>query len=144
MKRDDECKAVKSKDVKEEEVARVPIAFAMVKLMQTLPTTVMDVNLPGYVHPVNVNIVVRPVNVSLSVCVRFWECAQYIINSVCVDSILMKMCVLLRNRFQEIRDVARNTLIKIIETLGVKYLQYLLKEMKSILVKGYQVNTTAE
>lgn len=144
MKRDDECKAVKSKDVKEEEVARVPIAFAMVKLMQTLPTTVMDVNLPGYVHPVNVNIVVRPVNVSLSVCVRVWECAQYIINSVCVDSILMKMCVLLRNRFQEIRDVARNTLIKIIETLGVKYLQYLLKEMKSILVKGYQVNTTAE
>lgn len=125
-------------------MARVPIAFAMVKLMQTLPTTVMDVNLPGYVHPVNVNIVVRPVNVSLSVCVRFWECAQYIINSVCVDSILMKMCVLLRNRFQEIRDVARNTLIKIIETLGVKYLQYLLKEMKSILVKGYQVNTTAE
>uniref|UniRef100_A0A673WAK9 UTP20 small subunit processome component n=1 Tax=Salmo trutta TaxID=8032 RepID=A0A673WAK9_SALTR len=97
VKRDDECKAVKSKDVKEEEVARVPIAFAMVKLMQTLPTTVMDVNLPG---------------------------------------ILMKMCVLLRNRFQEIRDVARNTLIKIIETLGVKYLQYLLKEMKSILVKA--------
>ncbi|CAB1345772.1 unnamed protein product [Coregonus sp. 'balchen'] len=100
VKRDEECKAVKSKDVKEEEVARVPIAFAMVKLMQTLPTTVMDVNLPG---------------------------------------ILMKMCVLLRNRFQEIRDVARNTLIKIIETLGVKYLQYLLKEMKSILVKGYQI-----
>uniref|UniRef100_A0A4W5MI71 UTP20 small subunit processome component n=1 Tax=Hucho hucho TaxID=62062 RepID=A0A4W5MI71_9TELE len=101
VKRDEECKAVKSKDVKEEEVARVPIAFAMVKLMQTLPTTVMDVNLPG---------------------------------------ILMKMCVLLRNRFQEIRDVARNTLIKIVETLGVKYLQYLLKEMKSILVKGYQVH----
>uniref|UniRef100_A0A8C7G581 UTP20 small subunit processome component n=1 Tax=Oncorhynchus kisutch TaxID=8019 RepID=A0A8C7G581_ONCKI len=101
VKRDEECKAVKSKDVKEEEVARVPIAFAMVKLMQTLPSTVMDVNLPG---------------------------------------ILMKMCVLLRNRFQEIRDVARNTLIKIVETLGVKYLQYLLKEMKSILVKGYQVH----
>uniref|UniRef100_A0A4W5L4R2 UTP20 small subunit processome component n=1 Tax=Hucho hucho TaxID=62062 RepID=A0A4W5L4R2_9TELE len=97
VKRDEECKAVKSKDVKEEEVARVPIAFAMVKLMQTLPTTVMDVNLPG---------------------------------------ILMKMCVLLRNRFQEIRDVARNTLIKIVETLGVKYLHHLLKEMKSILVKA--------
>ncbi|KAJ8006735.1 hypothetical protein DPEC_G00110300 [Dallia pectoralis] len=101
VKRDDECKAVKSKDVKEEEVSRVPIAFAMVKLMQTLPTTVMDSFLPG---------------------------------------ILMKLCVHLRNRFQEVRDVARNTLIKIIETLGVKYLQYLLKEMKSILVKGYQVH----
>uniref|UniRef100_A0A6Q2ZBS3 UTP20 small subunit processome component n=1 Tax=Esox lucius TaxID=8010 RepID=A0A6Q2ZBS3_ESOLU len=101
VKRDEECKAVKSKDVKEEEVSRVPIAFAMVKLMQSLPTAVMDSNLPG---------------------------------------IVMKLCVHLRNRFQEIRDVARNTLIKIIETLGVKYLQYLLKEMKSILVKGYQVH----
>lgn len=54
-------------------------------------------------------------------------------------SILIKVCVLLRNRFQEIRDVARGTLVKIIETLGFRYLQYLLKEMQSVLVKGYQV-----
>ena len=53
--------------------------------------------------------------------------------------ILIKVCVLLRNRFQEIRDVARGTLVKIIETLGYRYLQYLLKEMQSVLVKGYQV-----
>lgn len=39
---------MKSKDVKEEEVVRVPIAFAMVKLMQTLPPHIMEVNLPGY------------------------------------------------------------------------------------------------
>ncbi|KAM6984775.1 small subunit processome component 20 homolog [Aplochiton taeniatus] len=101
VKRDEEHKAVKSKEVKEEEVARVPIAFAMVKLMQSLPQEVMEANLPG---------------------------------------ILLKVCVLLRNRFQEIRDVARNTLIKIIETLGCRYLQYLLKEMHSVLVKGYQVH----
>lgn len=54
-------------------------------------------------------------------------------------SILIKVCVLLRNRFQEIRDVARGTLVKIIETLGYRYLHYLLKEMQSVLVKGYQV-----
>ncbi|KAA8580001.1 hypothetical protein FQN60_005536 [Etheostoma spectabile] len=78
IKRDDEHKAVKSKDVKDEEVARIPIAFAMIKLMQ--------------------------------------------------------------NRFQEIRDVARGTLVKIIETLGCKYLQYLLKEMQGLLAKGYQVH----
>lgn len=53
--------------------------------------------------------------------------------------ILIKVCVLLRNRFQEIRDVARSTLVKIIETLGCRYLQYLLKEMQGVLVKGYQV-----
>lgn len=63
-------------------------------------------------------------------------------NKFCVSSsILIKVCVLLRNRFQEIRDVARGTLVKIIETLGCRYLQYLLKEMQSVLVKGYQVGT---
>ncbi|XP_077399499.1 small subunit processome component 20 homolog [Vanacampus margaritifer] len=101
VKRDDEHKAVKSKEAKEEEVARIPIAFAMVKLMQTLPSHVMEVNLPG---------------------------------------ILIKVCVILRNRFQEVRDVARGTLVKIIETLGYRYLWYLLKEMQGILVKGYQVH----
>lgn len=35
--------------------------------------------------------------------------------------------------------MARGTLVKITETLGIRYLQYLLKEMQSILVKGYQV-----
>uniref|UniRef100_A0A3Q1ECN8 UTP20 small subunit processome component n=1 Tax=Acanthochromis polyacanthus TaxID=80966 RepID=A0A3Q1ECN8_9TELE len=101
VKRDEEHKAVKSKDVKDEEVVRIPIAFAMVKLMQTLPPHVMEANLPG---------------------------------------ILIKVCVLLRNRFQEIRDVARGTLVKIIETLGCRYLHYLLKEMQGVLVKGYQVH----
>ncbi|XP_032360543.1 small subunit processome component 20 homolog isoform X1 [Etheostoma spectabile] len=101
IKRDDEHKAVKSKDVKDEEVARIPIAFAMIKLMQSLPIHIMEANLPG---------------------------------------ILIKVCVVLRNRFQEIRDVARGTLVKIIETLGCKYLQYLLKEMQGLLAKGYQVH----
>ncbi|XP_056878552.1 small subunit processome component 20 homolog [Takifugu flavidus] len=101
VQRDEEHKAVKSKDVKEEEVGRIPIAFAMVKLMQTLPPHIMEANLPG---------------------------------------ILIKVCVLLRNRFQEVRDVVRGTLVKITETLGIRYLQYLLKEMQSVLVKGYQVH----
>lgn len=52
------------------------------------------------------------------------------------------MCVHLKSRFQEIRDVARTTLIKIIEALGHHYLHYLLREMQGVLVKGYQVKTT--
>lgn len=40
---------MKSKDVKDEEVLRIPVAFAMVKLMQTLPPHIMEANLPGYV-----------------------------------------------------------------------------------------------
>ncbi|XP_017158268.1 small subunit processome component 20 homolog isoform X1 [Poecilia reticulata] len=101
VKRDEEHKAVRSKDVKDEEVVRIPIAFAMVKLMQTLPPHIMEANLPG---------------------------------------ILIKVCVLLRNRFQEIRDVARGTLVNIMQTLGCRYLQYLLKEMQGVLVKGYQLH----
>lgn len=48
MTRDEEHKSIKSKAVKEEEVVRIPIAFAMVKLMQTLPPHIMEGNLPGY------------------------------------------------------------------------------------------------
>ncbi|XP_051886024.1 small subunit processome component 20 homolog isoform X2 [Pristis pectinata] len=101
VKRDDQHKLVKSKLVNDEELVRIPIAFAMVKLMQTLPKEVMENNLP---------------------------------------SILIKVCILLQNRAQEIRDVARNTLTKIIETLGPRYLLYLLKEMQSALTKGFQVH----
>ncbi|KAI5213125.1 small subunit processome component 20 homolog [Manis pentadactyla] len=100
-KREEEHKLIKSKVVNDEEVARVPLAFAMVKLMQSLPQEVMEANLP---------------------------------------SILLKVCALLKNRAQEIRDIARNTLAKIIEDLGVHYLQYVLKELQSTLVRGYQVH----
>ncbi|XP_072511808.1 small subunit processome component 20 homolog [Notamacropus eugenii] len=101
MKREEEHKLIKSKVVNDEEIVRIPLAFAMVRLMQSLPQEVMEANLP---------------------------------------SILLKVCTLLRNRAQEIRDVARNTLTKIIETLGVRYLQYILKELQTTLVRGYQVH----
>ncbi|NXL92133.1 UTP20 protein, partial [Alectura lathami] len=101
VKRDEEHKLVKSNAVNDDEVVRVPLAFAMVRVMQCLPQEVMEANLP---------------------------------------SILLKVCSFLRNRFQEIRDVARNTLIKIMEVLGVQYLLYILKEMQSTLVHGYQLH----
>ncbi|KAM4881703.1 small subunit processome component 20 homolog [Thomomys bottae] len=100
-KREEEHKLVKSKVVNDEEVVRVPLAFAMVKLMHSLPQEVMESNLP---------------------------------------SILLKVCVLLKNRAQEIRDIARSTLSKIIEDLGVHFLQYVLKELQTTLVRGYQVH----
>ncbi|XP_045409087.1 small subunit processome component 20 homolog [Lemur catta] len=100
-KREEEHKLIKSKVVNDEEVVRVPLAFAMVKLMQSLPPEVMEANLP---------------------------------------SILLKVCALLKNRAQEIRDIARSTLAKIIEDLGVHFLQYVLKELQTTLVRGYQVH----
>ena len=59
---------MKSKEVKEEEVVRVPIAFAMVKLMQTLPTDVMESHLPGYGVCVRVCVCVR-----VHACCCGWE-----------------------------------------------------------------------
>ncbi|XP_053937766.1 small subunit processome component 20 homolog [Cuculus canorus] len=101
VKRDDEHKLVKSNVVNDDEVVRIPLAFAMVRMMQCLPQEVMEANLP---------------------------------------SILLKVCTFLRNRFQEIRDIARNTLTKIMEVLGVRYFLYILKEMQSTLVHGYQLH----
>uniref|UniRef100_A0A8C2Y8I8 UTP20 small subunit processome component n=1 Tax=Coturnix japonica TaxID=93934 RepID=A0A8C2Y8I8_COTJA len=101
VKRDEEHKLVKSNVVNDDEVVRVPLAFAMVRVMQCLPQEVMEANLP---------------------------------------SILLKVCSFLRNRFQEIRDVARNALTKIMEVLGVQYLLYVLKEMQSTLTHGYQLH----
>lgn len=45
---------MKSKAVNEEEVVRVPLAFAMVKLMESLPQDVMEGNLPRYSPLVNI------------------------------------------------------------------------------------------
>uniref|UniRef100_A0A8C4U3G8 UTP20 small subunit processome component n=1 Tax=Falco tinnunculus TaxID=100819 RepID=A0A8C4U3G8_FALTI len=101
VKRDEEHKLVKSNVVNDDEVVRVPLAFAMVRMMQCLPQDVMEANLP---------------------------------------SILLKVCTFLRNRFQEIRDIARNTLTKIMEVLGVQYFLYILKELQSTLVHGYQLH----
>lgn len=59
-----------------------------------------------------------------------------------LPSILLKVCALLKNRAQEIRDIARSTLAKIIEDLGVHFLQYVLKELQTTLVRGYQVKAS--
>lgn len=46
VKRDEEHKLVKSNVVNDDEVVRVPLAFAMVRMMQCLPQEVMEANLP--------------------------------------------------------------------------------------------------
>ena len=50
--------------------------------------------------------------------------------------------MLLRNRYEEVREVVRGTLVKIMETLGPRYMLYLLQEMQSVLNRGYQVTHT--
>jgi len=85
----------------DEEILRVPLALAMVKLLQQLPGDTIDHNLPG---------------------------------------ILLKVCRFLASRAKDIRVSARNTLTKIIQSLGPAYFGYVITEMRSALKRGYQLH----
>ncbi|KMR04659.1 small subunit processome component 20-like protein [Lasius niger] len=88
-------------ETEEDDLLRVPIAVALVKLLQKMPGNLLDANLPG---------------------------------------IFMKLCTFLKSRLESIRRTTRETLQKIMITLGPKYLHHLLKEMNTLLTKGFQVH----
>ncbi|XP_029678623.1 small subunit processome component 20 homolog [Formica exsecta] len=88
-------------ETEEDDLLRVPIAVALVKLLQRMPGSLLDANLPG---------------------------------------IFMKLCTFLKSRMESIRRTTRETLQKIMITLGPKYLHHLLKEMNTLLTKGFQVH----
>ncbi|CAH1799075.1 unnamed protein product [Owenia fusiformis] len=90
-----------SKYAEDEEILRVPIALAMVKLMQHLPKASLENNLPG---------------------------------------VILKVCQFLKSRAKDIRVSARDTLIKIMESVGPRYLGYVLHEMRGTLTRGYQLH----
>lgn len=50
------------------------------------------------------------------------------------------MCTFLKSRLESVRRVTRETLQKIMLTLGPKYLGILLHEMSVMLTRGYQVH----
>ncbi|XP_016914705.1 small subunit processome component 20 homolog [Apis cerana] len=91
-------------DNEEEELMRVPIALAFVKLLQKLPEYFLDTNLSG---------------------------------------IFMKLCTFLKSRLESVRRITREILQKIMITLGPKYLHHLLREMNTLLTKGFQVHVLA-
>ncbi|XP_065909347.1 small subunit processome component 20 homolog isoform X2 [Dysidea avara] len=57
-----------------------------------------------------------------------------------LPGLLLKVCHTLRSYQRDVREVARNTLVKMASLLGPKYLHFILKEMKETLTKGYQVH----
>jgi U3 small nucleolar RNA-associated protein 20 len=57
-----------------------------------------------------------------------------------ITSLLMKVCHSLKSRAQDIRDVARTTLLKMCKSLGPRYLSFTLKELKDSLTRGYQLH----
>ncbi|CAD6242799.1 GSCOCG00009582001-RA-CDS, partial [Cotesia congregata] len=88
----------------EEELMRVPIALALVKLLQKLPGPILNKSLSG---------------------------------------IFMKLCTFLKSRLESVRRSTREILEKIMITLGPDFLHHLLKEMNSLLTKGFQIHVLA-
>lgn len=89
------------RDAEEEEVLRVPMAFAVVKLLQRLPKDMLVKNLPG---------------------------------------VFVKLCTFLKSRLESVRRVTRETLQKVMVSLGPSFLSTLLKEMTTLLTRGFQVH----
>ena len=54
----------------------------------------------------------------------------------------MKVCNFLKSRAKDIRVTARDTLNKIVMSLGPRYFPYVLSELRGTLRRGYQVNIT--
>lgn len=52
----------------------------------------------------------------------------------------MKLCTFLKSHLESVRRVTRETLQKIMVTLGPKYLGLLISEMSSLLSRGFQVH----
>ncbi|KAF9948490.1 U3 snoRNP protein [Mortierella alpina] len=57
-----------------------------------------------------------------------------------LPGLLTSVCQILKSRQQEARDSTRDTLIKITMFLGAGYFNFILKEMKGALLRGYQLH----
>ena len=58
-----------------------------------------------------------------------------------ISRLLMRVCLTLTSRASDVRTAARDTLAKIMISLGIKYFPFMLKELRSSLKRGYQVIT---
>lgn len=83
----------------DEENLRVPLALAIVKLLQKLPQKVQDVHLP---------------------------------------IVLLKLIHFLRSRTIVVRQSARETLVKVVCSLGIRYVRYIMDELQNALRRGFQ------
>ncbi|KAG0255909.1 U3 snoRNP protein [Mortierella polycephala] len=57
-----------------------------------------------------------------------------------LPGLLTSVCQILKSRQQEARDTTRETLVKIAMFLGAGYFNFILKEMRGALLRGYQLH----
>ncbi|KAI8977543.1 armadillo-type protein [Mycotypha africana] len=57
-----------------------------------------------------------------------------------LPGLLTSVCHIIRSRAQDVRDTTRDTLIKISAFLGPSYFEFILKELRAALQKGYELH----
>ncbi|KAJ3068143.1 U3 snoRNP protein [Podochytrium sp. JEL0797] len=57
-----------------------------------------------------------------------------------LPKLLTTVCVFLKNRLQDVRDGSRDALLKIAKELGPVYFPFIIKELQSALLRGYQLH----
>ncbi|KAG1093273.1 hypothetical protein G6F42_019000 [Rhizopus arrhizus] len=57
-----------------------------------------------------------------------------------LPGLLTSVCHIIRSRAQDVRDITRETLIKISAFLGSSYFNYIVKELRGALKKGYELH----
>jgi U3 small nucleolar RNA-associated protein 20 len=57
-----------------------------------------------------------------------------------LPGLLTSVCHIIRSRAQDVRDITRETLIKISAFLGPSYFNYIIKELRGALTKGYEMH----
>ncbi|KAI7894165.1 armadillo-type protein [Mucor mucedo] len=57
-----------------------------------------------------------------------------------LPGLLTSVCHIIRSRAQDVRDITRETLIKISAFLGPTYFNYIVKELRGALKKGYEMH----
>ncbi|KAG0190710.1 U3 snoRNP protein [Apophysomyces sp. BC1034] len=57
-----------------------------------------------------------------------------------LPGLLISLCQIIRSRAQDVRDVTRDTLLKINAYLGPSYFSFIVKELRTSLTKGYELH----
>ncbi|CAB4011020.1 small subunit processome component 20 homolog, partial [Paramuricea clavata] len=66
--------------------------------------------------------------------------ARLLFASKARQHLLIRVCQALKSRAFDVRETARDTLSKITNSLGICYFPFILTELRSSLIKGYQLH----
>jgi U3 small nucleolar RNA-associated protein 20 len=78
-----------------------------------------------------------PVGVAVVKLIRVLPVAEHALR---LPTVLMDLCHVLRSKAAEARDMTRKTLSEITGLLGPSYFQFVIKELRSALQRGYQLH----